>query len=233
MQSIGVFASGGGSNLQALIDHFNHASSPIARVALVVSDRASAGALERARRAGIEARVIEPAGRSADGVAVRTLATLAEHDVTIVALAGYLRLVPEPLVQAFRNRILNIHPALLPAFGGRGMYGTRVHRAVLAAGCCVTGATVHRVDERYDEGKPVLQWPVPVLRGDTAESLAARVLRIEHAIYPVAVEAVALGRDPERPFAGGNDSTFEWNGDGAVPTTEELRNLLEIGRTES
>jgi len=232
MLRIGVFASGGGSNLQSLIDHFNVTSGAIASVSLVVSDRVQAGALVRARRSGIEALVIDSAGRPADEIAAQTLAALTEHDIGLVALAGYLRLVPEPVVRVFRHRILNVHPALLPAFGGKGMYGMRVHRAVIAAGCCVSGATVHHVDEHYDEGEPVLQWPVPVLRGDTAESLAARVLRIEHAIYPVAIEAVALSGDAERGLSGGSGATFDWNDGGLVPTAGQLRNLLNIGGTE-
>lgn len=231
MLRIGVFASGGGSNLQALIDHFNGRSSAVARVSLVVSDRVQAGALERAKRARIEAMVIDPAGRPTADVATQMLAALAARDIGLIALAGYLRLVPEEVVRAFRGRILNIHPALLPAFGGMGMYGIRVHRAVIAAGCRLSGATVHHVDERYDEGKPVLQWPVPVLRQDTAETLAARVLRIEHAIYPVAVEAVAgpEGELPAAPMA----STFALDENGDVPTVAQLRNLLNIGRSGS
>jgi formyltetrahydrofolate-dependent phosphoribosylglycinamide formyltransferase len=231
MLRVGVFASGVGSNLQALIDHFT-GSVAVARVSLVVSDRVQAGALERARRAGIEARVIDPGGRPVAEVAAELLAALASQDIGLIALAGYLRLVPEEVVRAFRGRILNIHPALLPAFGGKGMYGIRVHRAVIAAGCCVSGATVHHVDERYDEGKPVLQWPVPVLPGDTAETLAARVLQIEHAIYPVAVEAVAAGHEVGlRAIA--NALTFTLDENGGVPNVAQLRNLLNLGRSGS
>jgi phosphoribosylglycinamide formyltransferase 1 len=199
-----VFVSGGGSNLQALLDRF--ASGGAARIALVITDRQDAGALQRAAAAGVPALHIPTGGRPADEVAQDTLAALHRYDIELVALAGYLRLVPAAVTQAYRDRILNIHPALLPAFGGRGMYGRRVHEAVLAAGCRVTGATVHRVDERYDEGRIIAQWPVPVLPGDDASTLAARVLQVEHRLYPAAVEAVAARRGgavaPRRYFGG-------------------------------
>jgi folate-dependent phosphoribosylglycinamide formyltransferase PurN len=111
----------------------------------------------------------------------------------MIALAGYLRLVPPDVVAAFGGRMLNVHPALLPAFGGAGMYGARVHQAVLASGARVSGPTVHFVDERYDEGAIIAQWPVPVRTDDTPETLGARVLAVEHRIYPWAVAAVASG----------------------------------------
>jgi phosphoribosylglycinamide formyltransferase 1 len=187
-----VFVSGGGSNLQALLDRF--ASGGAARIALVITDRQGAGALQRAAAGGVPALHIPTTGRAADEVAQDTLAALHRYDIELVALAGYLRLVPAAVTRAYRDRILNIHPALLPAFGGRGMYGRHVHEAVLAAGCRVTGATVHRVDDRYDEGRIIAQWPVPVLPGDDASTLAARVLQVEHRLYPAAVEAVAARR---------------------------------------
>ncbi|HYW07541.1 MAG TPA: phosphoribosylglycinamide formyltransferase [Longimicrobium sp.] len=180
---VAVLASGGGSNLQALIDHFQ--DSPAARVELVIGSRAGIGALERAARAGIEAVVVAGPGG--------LLAELEGRAIDFVVLAGWLSLVPAEVVRRFRGRMLNIHPALLPAFGGRGMYGARVHRAVIASGARVSGATVHLVDDRYDEGAIVAQWPVPVFPGDTPEALAARVLAVEHLILPLAVEALARG----------------------------------------
>jgi phosphoribosylglycinamide formyltransferase 1 len=228
MTNIAVFASGGGSNLQSLIDHFNGSSSGLARVALTISDREAAGALERARAADIAAHTITARDRTAADIGDEILALLREHDIGLVALAGYLKLVPESVVRALRGRMLNIHPALLPAFGGQGMYGMRVHRAVLDAGCRVTGVTVHHVDERYDEGRPVLQWPVPVLRDDTAESLAARVLRTEHVVYPVAIETVLRALpDPVRGFATGDRTIFEWNDNEGAVSAERLRLILE------
>ena len=186
---IAVFASGGGTNLQALLDHFNGDVSRGARVSLVVCDRAGAGALTRASAAGVASVVIPVTGRTPGDVGRDTLQVLAEHDISLIVLAGYLRLVPVEVIEKYRDRIVNIHPALLPSFGGGGMYGRRVHEAVIAAGCRVSGATVHLVDEHYDQGRILAQWPVPVLADDTAESLAARVLRVEHVLLPAAVEA--------------------------------------------
>ena len=125
---------------------------------------------------------------------------LALERIDFIALAGYLRLVPASVVHAYRGRILNVHPALLPAFGGRGMYGTHVHRAVLAAGCFITGPTIHYVDEKYDEGRIVAQWPVPVLQGDSPDTLAARVLRVEHILYPAALARVARALADHEPL---------------------------------
>lgn len=187
---VAVFASGGGTNLQALLDHF-HGGRGGVEVAFVVSDREAAGALDRARAAGVDARVVPVAGRPTAAVAADTLDLLEAARIDLVALAGYTRLVPADVVRRFAGRIVNVHPALLPAFGGRGMYGERVHRAVLEAGCRVTGPTVHLVTEEYDEGRILAQWPVPVLEGDTPASLAERVLRVEHALYPAAVEWLA------------------------------------------
>jgi formyltetrahydrofolate-dependent phosphoribosylglycinamide formyltransferase len=178
---IAVFASGSGSNLQAIIDR------GIA-VGLVVSDRADAGALVRATRAGIEALALTD---HADGAALH--AVLRDRRIDLVALAGYLRHVPDAVTRAYRGQMLNVHPSLLPAFGGPGMYGQRVHVAALAAGVRVSGATVHFVDEAYDRGPIIAQWPVPVLPDDNPDTLAARVLRVEHTLYPLAVAAVAAG----------------------------------------
>lgn len=185
---LAVFASGSGSNLQALLDHFPPGSG--AAVSLVVSDRAGSGALARARAMAVPAAHVPVTGRDARDVASETIALLSDHGIEFIALAGYLRLVPAAVVAAYRERIVNIHPALLPAFGGTGMYGRRVHEAVLAARCAVTGATVHFVDDRYDEGRIIAQWPVPVLPGDSADVLGARVLRVEHRLYPEAVAAL-------------------------------------------
>jgi formyltetrahydrofolate-dependent phosphoribosylglycinamide formyltransferase len=240
MRRIAVLASGGGTNLQALIDHFHTGGNSVATVALVVSDRENAGALARARSAGIPSRVIAVKGRNVDDIASDTLAAFTEHTIDVVALAGYLRLIPDAIVRRYRGRIVNVHPALLPAFGGPGMYGMHVHRAVIESGCTVTGVTVHEVDERYDEGRAIVQWPVPVLRGDTAESLAARVLRVEHAVYPLAVEAIARrvpagGADASAGPAstvsraglrGDDPAAFEWStGDGIAA---QVRRLLDI-----
>ena len=185
---LAVLASGGGSNLQAIHDDLAARGAAAAgTLALVVSDRRAAGALERARGWNLPA-VHLPKERDGDLDAL-----LVEHGITHLALAGYLRLVPLPVVRRFHGRMLNVHPALLPAFGGPGMYGARVHAAVLAAGARLSGPTVHFVSERYDEGAIVAQRPVPVRDGDTAETLAARVLAAEHRLYPACVHALMAG----------------------------------------
>lgn len=222
---VAVFASGGGSNLQALVDHFNRPGSAApARVELVISDRQDAGALERAARAGIGTRVIEVAGRAEEDVVRETLAALEGAGIRFVALAGYLRRIPPAVVRAYHRRMTNIHPALLPAFGGKGMYGMRVHRAVLAAGCKVSGVTVHLVDEEYDTGPILAQWPVPVLPGDTAEVLAARVLRVEHRLYPAALEALVVEARPDAAAA----ATAFCACDDEPPGPEQIRRALGL-----
>jgi formyltetrahydrofolate-dependent phosphoribosylglycinamide formyltransferase len=189
---IAVLASGGGSNLQAILDYLDQRGAKRAcDVVLVASDRPDAGALERARRAEVSAVVLRTK-RTPDGCDL--MDTLSGHKVDFIALAGYLRLLPKEVIAEFPSRIVNVHPALLPAFGGPGMYGDRVHRAVLAAGASVSGATVHYVDEEYDHGDILAQWPVPVLADDSVQSLAARVLRVEHVLYPRVVDAVASRR---------------------------------------
>ena len=189
---IAVLASGGGTNLQAILDHFVQlAERRRGDVVLVASDRMAAGALERARTRGI-ATALLPTARRAEGLELAPL--LEQHGVELIALAGYLRRVPDDIVRRYAGRIVNVHPALLPAFGGPGMYGSRVHEAVLEAGVTVTGVTVHFVEEEYDRGPIVAQWPVPVLRDDDATTLAARVLRVEHVLYPRVVDALAGGR---------------------------------------
>jgi phosphoribosylglycinamide formyltransferase-1 len=188
---IAVFASGGGTNLQALIDYFHPRPAPAARVELVVAARAEIGAVGRAHDAGVATAVLDPRTSSPDEL----LDVLEAHRIDLIVLAGYLQLVPSEVIQRYHERVLNIHPALLPAFGGKGMYGLRVHRAVLQSGARVSGATVHLVDDEYDRGRILSQWPVPVLPGDSPESLAARVLRVEHRLLPLTVEAVASGHD--------------------------------------
>ncbi len=190
LRRIAVLASGGGSNLDAILEYL--ASLGARRggdVVLVASDRGGAGALGKASARGIPtAHIADPRDAGAiDGL-------LDDKGIELIALAGYLRLVPASVTKRFQGRIINVHPTLLPAFGGPGMYGQRAHRAVVDAGATVSGATVHFVDDDYDRGPIIAQWPVPVVAGDTPESLAARVLRIEHILYPRIVNAVAAGR---------------------------------------
>jgi phosphoribosylglycinamide formyltransferase 1 len=186
---VAVLASGGGTNLKAILDYFDAlGSARAAVVALVASDRAGAGVLDRARRHGVDAALLDAAQRSA-GMAD----LLAARDIDFIALAGYLKFIPADVTRRWRGRIVNVHPSLLPAFGGTGMYGIRVHQEVVAAGVRVSGVTVHFVDEQYDHGPIIAQWPVPVLPTDTPEELAARVLAVEHTLYPAAIDAVVRG----------------------------------------
>jgi phosphoribosylglycinamide formyltransferase-1 len=191
---LAVFASGRGSNFLAILDAINRRELD-AQVRLLVTNDPEAGAVAVARGCGIAVSVLRKADFGGEADFVRAmLESLRSHDVCFIALAGYLKMIPVNVITGFRHRILNVHPALLPAFGGKGMYGHHVHEAVLAAGCKVSGATVHMVDEIYDHGPIVAQRCVPVLEGDTPDSLAARVLEVEHAIYPATLQLFAEGR---------------------------------------
>lgn len=194
----GVFASGSGTNFQALLDREGRGA--LWRTRMLVVDREGIGATERARRTGVPVCHMPVSGRDLEELGSATLAVLRAAEVEVIFLAGYLRLVPPAVTSAFRRRILNVHPALLPDFGGKGMWGRAVHEAVLRSEAAVTGVTVHFVDERYDEGDILAQWPVPVLPRDDAERLAARVLEIEHLLYPLAAQrlcrALAAGTEP-------------------------------------
>lgn len=192
--NIAVFASGRGSNFQAILDACSSGFLP-ARVCVLISNKADAGAHEIARNASIPSYHCSRTQFATDTeYAHALLSLLREHRTECIALAGYLKKVPIEIISEYRNRILNIHPALLPLFGGPGMYGHHVHEAVLASGMKVSGATVHFVDEEYDHGPILIQQCVPVERGDTPETLAQRVLSVEHRIYPLALKAVAENR---------------------------------------
>ncbi len=180
---IGILASGSGTNAEKIMEHF--ADSPLARVVMLASDNPAAGALERARRHGVPTAVFSRA-EFAEGTA--PLAALRAAGVDYLVLAGFLRLVPVNITGAYRDRIVNIHPALLPAYGGRGMYGDRVHEAVIAAGESESGITIHRVSERYDEGAVIAQFRCPVHPGDTPATLAARIHTLEHRHFPETIE---------------------------------------------
>lgn len=188
---VAVFVSGSGTNLQALLDDLG-GDAP-ARVVRVVSNRADAGALERARRAGVPAAVLRD---PADPAEVER----AIGDADLVVLAGYLKLVPPAVVARHRWRMVNIHPAPLPAFGGPGMYGRRVHAAVLASGARESGPTVHYVTEEYDRGAVIAHARVPVEPGDTPDTLARRVLAAEHRLLPRVVRALASRGVPNGPL---------------------------------
>ncbi|UCD94644.1 MAG: phosphoribosylglycinamide formyltransferase [Candidatus Zixiibacteriota bacterium] len=191
---IAVFISGGGTNLQSLIDATNSGKLS-GEIVLVVSSKSNAYGLERARNAGIDTFVFRKKDYPGSEEAEKDLLEmLEEYEVEYIALAGYLKLVPSPVVRRYKDRITNIHPALLPRYGGKGMYGHHVHEAVLASGDKESGATVHLVDEIYDHGEIIIQERIPVMAGDTPDTLAARVLEVEHKIYPQALENLIQGR---------------------------------------
>jgi phosphoribosylglycinamide formyltransferase-1 len=185
---IAVFCSGSGSNFKSIYQAIE--DKPLnAEIVLCLSNRSQCGAMEFAHEHGITSvHITEKQFSSFDDFAAAMVACLKESEIDNILLAGYMRKVPDAVVKAFPDKMLNIHPALLPKFGGEGMYGIHVHTAVLEAGETESGATVHFVNEDYDKGKILLQKTVPVLPGDTPESLAARVLACEHELYPDALE---------------------------------------------
>ena len=186
---IGVLVSGqsGGTNFQAILDAIG-CGELHARVSLLVATNELHGAVARARAANVQTLILPTNGIGREHFDEKVADAFYEAGVSVVALAGYLRFVTPVLLEAFPGRILNVHPSLLPAFGGQGMYGNRVHRAVLEHGCRVSGCTVHLVDERYDTGPILDQACVHVEDDDTPDSLAKRVQREEHRLYPRCLE---------------------------------------------
>ncbi len=190
--NIAVFGSGRGSNFQAILSAMKRGEIPGAHIGVVVSNNSSAGILDLARTNGIPAlHISRKQFTSEEEFVDRLLSILDAHDVNFIVLAGYMKKIPARVIQRFRNSIINIHPALLPEFGGDGMYGARVHEAVIASGQNCSGATVHLVDEEYDHGRVILQKRVKIEPGDTPETLAAKVLEIEHEIFPKAIRLMA------------------------------------------
>lgn len=187
MKRIAVMVSGGGTNLQAIID--NVSSGKIkAELALVISSKHGAYALERAKKAGIPTAVIAKKDYdSEEDFFAANLKALEDCGAEAIVLAGYMSILSKELVKKFENKIINIHPALIPSFCGKGYYGERVHKAVIAYGAKLSGATVHFVDEGADTGPIIMQESVPVLPDDTPDELAARVLKVEHTILPRSV----------------------------------------------
>ena len=191
--ALGVLASHGGTNLQAIIDSCRSGAID-AEVRVVISNNSRSVALERARRANIPVSHLSGSTHpDPDRLDEAIAETLQRHGVQVVALAGYMKMLGTRTLGAYRNRVLNVHPALLPKFGGQGMYGERVHEAVLASGERVSGVSVHLVDEEYDHGPVIAQTEVPVLLGDTPDTLAARVLEREHILYPKTIQRIATG----------------------------------------
>ena len=190
MKRIGVLVSGGGSNPQAIIDSIEDGRIE-AEIAVVISNKPEVFALERAIRHGIPAVVIDHREYSTVFEYTKAIVnSLEKYQVDLVCLAGFLRILDRALTETYPNRVLNIHPALLPAFGGKGMYGRYVHEAVIASGAKYSGATVHMVTPETDVGPILLQAIVEISDTDTPESLAEKVLKIEHRIYPEAIKLV-------------------------------------------
>jgi phosphoribosylglycinamide formyltransferase 1 len=188
-----VLASGSGSNFQSLIDRKESGDLHI-DLSLLIGNNKTAHAFDRARKHGIPG-IHLTALQFPDEIAYahHLLAVLREHKIDLIALAGYMKKIPKVVVDAFPWRIVNIHPALLPAFGGRGLYGEKVHQAVIDYGAKVSGITIHFVDEDYDHGPIIFQETLPVFDDDDAHSLAARILSVEHANYWRVLEAISRG----------------------------------------
>jgi phosphoribosylglycinamide formyltransferase 1 len=194
MIKLAVLASGGGSNFKAILDKINE-NKLAAKVVLVISNNSQSGAMEKAKAAQIQALHLAPSAFSNEAQYTQALhAHLDGVQADLILLAGYMKRIPESVIGKYKNRILNIHPALLPAFGGKGMYGHHVHEAVISYGAKVTGVTIHLVDIEYDHGPIVMQKTADVLPNDTAETLAARVLKVEHDTYWRAIQLFAENR---------------------------------------
>jgi len=190
---IGVLASGGGTNLQAIIDSCDRGEID-GDVVVVVSNVPGAYALERARKHGIDAFAFDHGDQTREQHEKDIIDCLEGHQVDLVALAGYLRMLTPVFIEKYAGRLMNTHPALLPSFGGKGMHGLNVHKAVLDYGCKVSGCTIHFVTADVDGGPIILQKAVPVLEDDTPETLQARVLKEEHKLYSRAIQLFAQGK---------------------------------------
>ncbi|MBR5135891.1 MAG: phosphoribosylglycinamide formyltransferase [Rikenellaceae bacterium] len=187
MTNIAIFASGKGSNMLQITRNFEQSESILVR--LVVSSRASAGVLDHARECGVES-IIMSRNELADPQIL--LAELRSRQIEWLVLAGWLLLLPAEIIEAYRGRIINVHPSLLPDFGGQGMFGHHVHEAVIAAGCKRSGITIHLVDERYDSGSILAQFECEVLPDDTPQTLEAKIHQLEYRHYPEQIEKLIL-----------------------------------------
>ncbi|HEV7349084.1 phosphoribosylglycinamide formyltransferase [Telluribacter sp.] len=185
MKQIAIFASGSGSNAERIAEYFSQ--KPGVEITLILTNNPQAGVIQRARKLHIPVVVFD---RATFYESERVLQLLRKQEIDLIVLAGFMMLIPEGLVKAFPNRILNIHPALLPRYGGKGMYGHFVHEAVIAAGEVESGITIHYVNEHYDEGQIAFQVSCPVAPTDTAADVARKVQVLEHEHYPRVVEQV-------------------------------------------
>jgi len=194
LKNIAVFASGRGSNFAAILEKIQWGDIP-AQVRCVISDHTQPPVFDIASKAGIPTHCVSRKQFKSGGDYTNFLLSILEkYKVDLVILAGYLKLIPAPIVKRYRNSMINIHPALLPNFCGKGLYGMKVHQAVIESGVKITGVTVHFVDEHYDTGSVILQEKVEVLPDDTPERLAERVLKVEHRVYPEVVKALCNGK---------------------------------------
>jgi phosphoribosylglycinamide formyltransferase-1 len=191
---LAVFASHEGSNMQSIIDA-SKSGNLAAEVLCIISNNSDSGALRRAKNEGIAGYHISSKDFPNEADLINEfLRILNLHSIDLIILAGYMKIIPQAVISAYRNRILNIHPALLPKFGGKGMYGMNVHRAVIEAGEKESGATVHLVNEIYDNGRILLQKKVQISDSDTPESLASKVLAEEHKIYVETIQLISEGK---------------------------------------
>ena len=194
MKKIAIFASGGGSNFREIYNQIQKGDIP-AKIVLVVSNNPQCGAIIFASEQGLENFIVNDTRfPNPDTRGKLLFQALLKAEVELICLAGYIKLLPIRIVNEYKDRILNIHPALLPQFGGKGFYGIKVHEAVIDAGAAESGVTVHLVDEEYDHGKIIAQKKVKVQSGDTAITLAKRVLKVEHDLYPKVVKAFCKDR---------------------------------------
>ncbi len=187
MKNIVVFASGSGSNFQSIIDAVQRGDL-VANINGLITDRPHIGAIQKAEKQNIPVQVISPDSCTASEFEQKLLQQLAEWNTDLIVLAGYLKKIPLGVIQRYSNRILNIHPSLLPKFGGKGFYGLRVHQSVLDAGENKSGCTVHVVTEEFDQGPILAQISVPVFENDSPQQLAKRVLEQEHKLYPKIIQ---------------------------------------------
>jgi phosphoribosylglycinamide formyltransferase-1 len=189
---LALFASGTGSNALNIIDHF--AGHQKVEVAFVLTNKADAPVVDKSQMRGVETVILNNELVSQADVLLKVCR---QHRIDFIILAGYLRLIPSEFIEHFEERIINIHPSLLPKFGGKGMYGSRVHEAVLAAGEKESGISIHFVDSRFDEGRVIAQFSCEVDSSDTIETLSAKIQHLEHAYFPAVVEETVISEDHE------------------------------------
>ena len=194
MKNIAIFASGSGTNFKSIYHHLQLGNIP-GQIVLTISNNSDSGAIEFAKKNNMPTLIINEERYPKQGDRYELLIQKLEgNEVDLICLTGYMKLLPKSIVHKYHNRVLNIHPALLPHFGGKGFYGMKVHEAVIASGTDESGVTIHFVDEKYDQGKIIVQEKVKVYRRDTAETLARRVLEVEHKLYPQVVKAFCEDR---------------------------------------